>query len=56
MTEHEYSLRQEAELAAQDQRDNMGRECKVEYTGRGFVLRFQGEAPYSRELQPIRRE
>ena len=36
---HEYRLRKDAEAAARDQTDNMGRPTTVEYNGRGFVLR-----------------
>ena len=43
--EHEYLFRKDAEAAAQDQRDNMGRNVEVEYTGTGFIVREIESAP-----------
>ena len=50
--EHEYLFRKDAEAAAQDQRDNMGRDVVVEYKGRGLVLRYSECAYVPSEMPP----
>ena len=53
---HEYLFRKDAEAAAKDQFENMGREVLVEYNGRGFVLRYSECAYVPSKPRPLREE